>query len=234
MLSIVSKQVELKTSNRFQANNQWYSDKMCWEASACLHILQASGGDSQRVQPQLHSVEQIQGVFVWHWWPTNLDTLSQGWMCWRSWFLCTSAWCGAVWNCLSHVRQGRKKLSLSQNHSAPQLHSIYSIQKIPNATSHLGSFKETPFDSSPPGSCQLRQAQEVPLQRCEKMASWSRGVMLRLGVSRCQLSQLPVELGIPVLTRCGSTRAMVTLVKVTKLVPFDSLCLDKPFSIIEL
>ena len=156
MLSIGSKQVEPKTSNRFQANNQWYSDKMRWEASACLHILQASGGDSQRVQPQLHSVEQIQGVFVWHWWPTNLDTLSQGWMCL---FMIPLHLC-MMWSCLKLFemsgRDRRNKLSLSQNHSAPQLHSI---QKIPNATSHLGSFKERPFDSSP-GSCQLR------LKRC--------------------------------------------------------------------
>ena len=121
-----------------------------------------------------------------------------------------------MWSCLKLFemsgRDRRNKLSLSQNHSAPQLHSIlYSIQKIPNATSHLGSFKERPFDSSP-GSCQLR------LKRClcSTARRWRADHVGSCCVWRFLVSYPSCQLiftGSPVLTRCGSTRAMVTLVK---------------------
>ena len=131
----------------------------------------------------------------------------------------------------------------SSETSSAALRSTTGVQKIKKATSYLGSLKETTFLTAP-GSCHLRcrwsQAQEVPLQHCGKMASWSRGDMLRLAVSWCQTNAEPAipatnswggdyqlvcrsmsfASGSPVPTRCGSPC-------VINFLPFDSWCLDK-------
>lgn len=185
---------------------------MRWEASACLHILQASGGDSQRVQPQLHSVEQIQGVFVWHWWPTNLDTLSQGWMCL---FMIPLHFC-MMWSCLKLFemsgRDRRNKLSLSQNHSAPQLHSKYS--KNPKTRPAIWGRSKKHLLTHPREAANFARLKRC---LCSTARRWRADHVGSCCVWRFLVSY-PSQLiftGSPVLTRCGSTRAMVTLVKVT-------------------